>query len=183
MSPLAPGTRLQVASTKYGGGHHYRFVLEVVHDDGDHLVGWGPAGTRLDSYRGAFPATSHMLWLYWRDRDWNLEVNFHADWRPRSHYVNVATPASWDGGTLTFVDLDLDVILRADGRLILDDEDEFEEHRATLGYPPELVTRARDAAALVMGLAAEGAWPFDGSLYAWRPGDRDLPEPVAGRRG
>jgi protein associated with RNAse G/E len=176
-----PGTTLQVRSTKYGGGAHYRYALQVVRDDGDRLVAWGPAGTRMDSYRGVFPATHHMLWVHWADRDWNLEVMWHQDWRPRSHYVNVALPTTWADGTVRFVDLDLDVIQRADGRVILDDEDEFEEHRVTLRYPADLVARARAAAAAVLDLAAARAWPFDGSLYAWRPGDVDLPQPLGVR--
>ena len=37
------------------------------------------------------------------------------------------------------VDLDLDVVLTRDGDLLLDDEDEFDQHRVTLGYPDDLV--------------------------------------------
>ena len=35
------------------------------------------------------------------------------------------------------VDLDLDVIRMRDGRIILDDEDEFEEHQVRYAYPPD----------------------------------------------
>jgi len=166
---LAPGDLLPVHSTKHGGGAHYRYDLTVVRDDGIRLVAWGPVGTRMDSYRGVYTARHHMLHVHWDDRDWNLEVMWYEDWRPRSHYVNIATPSTWADGVLRFVDLDLDVIQRADGTVILDDEDEFEDHRVTLAYPPELVARARAAATQVQALAAARAWPFDGSLYAWRP--------------
>ncbi|MEP7333660.1 MAG: hypothetical protein ABI692_16415, partial [Terracoccus sp.] len=43
---------------------------------------------------------------------------------------------------VTMVDLDLDVILTREGHLFVDDEDEFEQHRAVLGYPPEVISLA-----------------------------------------
>jgi protein associated with RNAse G/E len=181
LTTLRPGTGLPVQSTKYGGGQHYRYPLTVVRDDGDRLVAWGPAGTQMDSYRGRYPATRHMLHVHWADRDWNLSVMWRPDWRPRSHYVNIALPSTWSDGVLRFVDLDLDVIQVIDGTVRLDDEDEFEEHRVTLRYPPEVVDRARAAFTAVQELVHRRAWPFDGSLYAWRPGDADLPAPLAAR--
>jgi protein associated with RNAse G/E len=58
------------------------------------------------------------------------------------------------------VDLDLDVILRADGNLILDDEDEFDEHRVALGYPDDVVRLARDSSREVLDAIALGVEPF-----------------------
>ena len=44
---------------------------------------------------------------------------------------------------LRAIDLDLDVLRVPSGRVWVDDEDEFAEHRLSFGYPPELVTPAR----------------------------------------
>ncbi len=166
---LAPGDALPVASTKYDGSLHYRYQLAVVSVDDATLRAWGPAGTPLDSYRGARPASRHMLHVHWADRDYNLEVMWHEDWTPNKHYVNVALPSTWHDGTLRFVDLDLDLIWRPDGTVVLDDEDEFDEHRLRFSYPPELVDRAWRAVEEVRGLIAGRVAPFDGTLYAWRP--------------
>lgn len=166
---MRPGDPLPVASTKYDGSHHYRYLMEVVAVEPDRLLAFSPAGTPMDSYRGRFPARDHVLNVHLRDRDWNLTVHWQADWAPRSHYVNIALPSTWDDGTLRFVDLDLDVIWRADGLLVLDDEDEFDEHRVRWGYPQEVVDRCWAAVAEVKALIEKRAAPFDGNLYYWRP--------------
>jgi len=168
---MRPGDRLAVASTKYDGSHHYRYQLQLVSADPRRLVAYGPAGTHFDSYRGRYLATYAMLHVHVADRDWNLEVMWHADGRPHEHYVNVALPSTWADGTLRFVDLDLDVIARADGTVKLDDADEFARHRIELGYPPEVIERAERAADEVLTLVHAASPLFDGSLYAWRPGD------------
>ena len=63
--------------------------------------------------------------------------------RPFDTYVDVATPAVWHGENLVrAVDLDLDVIRGTTGRVWVDDEDEFAEHRVSLGYPEEVIEQA-----------------------------------------
>ena len=68
------------------------------------------------------------------ERPWAASYYDSAE-QPISVYVDMTTPAVWDGSQVTMVDLDLDVVLGRDGELLLDDEDEFDEHRVTLGYP------------------------------------------------
>lgn len=166
---LAPGDRLPVASTKYDGSLHYRFDLTVVSDGDGELRAWGPVGITMESYRGTFRAHHHALHVHWRDRDYNLLVFWHADWTPHEHYVNIALPSTWDDGTLRFVDLDLDLIRRTDGAVVLDDADEFDEHRLRFSYPPELVARVWAAVDEVRDLMERRVPPFDTTLYDWRP--------------
>jgi uncharacterized protein len=157
-------------STKYDGSLHYRYPLSVVQGDPDLFTLYSPPGTVCESYRGPLTAQYHSLELYWSARFYNLSVLWHADWRPRMHYVNIATPATWDDGTLRFIDLDIDVIWQADsGMVILDDEDEFELHQVRFGYPSDLIAQVQRSTRQVCELMAQSAYPFDGSLFAWRP--------------
>ncbi|MGH8903982.1 MAG: DUF402 domain-containing protein [Egibacteraceae bacterium] len=164
---------MRVHSTKFDGSLHYRYDVE--------LVAWWPgvlalyraAGTPLDSYRGTSAARVHTLELHWADRWHNLAVSWDRHWRPREHYVNVATPSVWDSdsGIVRFVDLDLDVIWdAASDAILLDDVEEFDEHQVSYGYPPDLVDRAWEAVRDVHDLFRGAVPPFDGRLYAWRPG-------------
>ena len=52
-------------------------------------------------------------------------------------YVDITTPPVWDGTVLRAVDLDLDVVRGNTGRVWVDDEDEFADHRVRFGYPDE----------------------------------------------
>ncbi len=160
---------IEVHSTKYDQSLHYRYPMRVVRADSNQIMTYVPPGVAVISYRGEMRTTRHTLALFWADRPYNLHVNWRADWTPQSHYVNVATPATWDDGIVRFVDLDLDVIWRQDGTLILDDEDEFELHRERFGYTPELIAEAWRSRDEVCMLIDQRIYPFDGSLYTWRP--------------
>ncbi len=83
-------------------------------------------------------------------------------------YVDVITVPSWpQEDRVEMIDLDLDVVRLADGTVYLDDEDEFIEHRASLGYPPHMADTARSTAArLVMDLEARRP-PFGSEWHRW----------------
>src|SRR6266545_6231844 len=161
---------IPVHSTKYDGSLHYRYPSTLVCEETTMLMLYVRPGTPIESYRGPQTASNHTLQLYWSDRLYNLHVSWYADWRPRNHYVNIATPATWHDGALRFVDLDLDVIWRShSGEVILDDEDEFALHQVRFGYPPDLVEQAWRNGVAVRDLITRRVYPFDCSLHAWRP--------------
>lgn len=159
-----------VHSTKYDGSLHYRYTAHVVRQEATLLQLYRPPGGPVSSYRGDRLGTYHSLECFWSDRFYNLYVIWDADWQPRMHYVNVATPATWHGDTLRFVDLDLDVIWRAQtNEIMLDDEDEFDLHHVQFNYPADLVAQARRASEDVRRMMDQRMYPFDGSLLNWRP--------------
>jgi protein associated with RNAse G/E len=104
--------------------------------------------------------------LFPRDRPWAASY-YDSPEQPVSVSVDVATPAVWDGPHVTMVDLDLDVIRTRDGDVLLDDEDEFDEHRVTLGYPADVVALARRTADDLMTAAVTGHEPFGETGGRW----------------
>lgn len=82
-------------------------------------------------------------------------------------YVDVTTPAVWEGDLLRAVDLDLDVVRGFNGTVIIDDEDEFLEHQAAFGYPAEVIAAARASADEVKVGVVERRAPYDGSHVVW----------------
>lgn len=161
---------IPVHSTKYDGSLHYRYAASQVRAEQNLLMIYVPPGVAVDCYRGQMATRYHSLELYWSDLYYNLTVIWEADWRPKMHYVNIATPSTWHDGTLRFVDLDLDVIWRPDdGLAVLDDEDEFAQHQVRYGYPADLIARVWQSSDEVRDLIARRVYPFDGSLHGWRP--------------
>jgi uncharacterized protein len=160
---------IQVHSTKYDQSLHYHYQMFVVRVEPDLIMTYVPPGVAVQSYRGEMITQRHTLALFWANRPYNLHINWRADWMPQSHYVNVATPATWEADVIRFVDLDLDVIWRTDGSLILDDEDEFLLHRERFRYSDQLVAEAWRSRDEVCRLIEQRVYPFDGSLYTWRP--------------
>jgi protein associated with RNAse G/E len=65
------------------------------------------------------------------------------------------------------VDLDLDVVKRRDGRVHIDDEDEFAEHQVAMGYPPHVAATARADCARVFLAMEAGDEPFGSVGQMW----------------
>jgi predicted RNA-binding protein associated with RNAse of E/G family len=96
-------------------------------------------------------------------------ATFHAPDAPRvSVYVDMTTPPRWDGSVLRTVDLDLDVIRLVGGEVFVDDEDEFAEHQVQLGYPRDVVARAKASRDRVRAAVRHEDPPFDGSHQTWQ---------------
>lgn len=88
---------------------------------------------------------------------------------PSSHrvYADVASPARWSDRSVAMVDLDLDVVTDAAGRVAIHDEDEFAEHARRWRYPPAVAASARMAADDLAARMRAGSAPFDGTAAGW----------------
>lgn len=149
----APGRPVDVRYVKHPATPHWQHRMRLLGEDG-----WG---VWLGVGDGRLVRKGEVEW---RDvgRDFVQVVVPGAWWTamvnepgfPVEVYVDVVSPAVWDGGVVTMVDLDLDVVRTADGEVLVVDEDEFELHRRVLGYPEDWVARAPAVAAEVAGMLA-----------------------------
>jgi protein associated with RNAse G/E len=174
-TPLPAGSLIHVISTKYDGSPHRRFDAYRVepHDEapGASLRLYVPAGTLIHTATTEDRTTIDYVHLFWPGSQcwWNVEHYPEGFTHPQRglefSYANVSLPATLDGDTLRWVDLDLDVIIAAHG-VVLKDEDEFAQHIVRFAYPEDLIRRTRDAAGTLLDLASAGAPPFDRETYA-----------------
>lgn len=161
-----PPESVHVVYRKYDGSLHWNHPALLLGED-EHGVWTGcPAGTR--GSRGDEPPVTWIqpfVMLFPRDTWWT--AIFNAAPHKFEIYCDVSTVPRWNDGRVTMVDLDLDVIrVREDGRVFLDDEDEFEEHRTRYSYPPGVVEDARAAAATLLEAVTARTAPFD-SVPRW----------------
>ncbi len=90
---------------------------------------------------------------------------FHGPGSDFRLYVDMATPPVWDGLVVRSVDLDLDVVQGISGRVWIDDEDEFAEHRVRWSYPDDVVAGALRACRAVADAVEHRLPPFDGETH------------------
>ena len=98
-------------------------------------------------------------------------ATFYADGFWCGTYVDITTPARWDTGhdvpVLRCTDLDLDVVRTQDGRVYVDDEDEFADHRVAFGYPDDVVALAEESCRWVLERVRDRIEPFGEVGDAW----------------
>lgn len=155
------GDNALLRATKFDGSAHWIQPFRVVSDDGNLLITEYRARTPIFTSRGEFRSPYNSLVYFWRDRWFNVFRLARPGCELALWYCNVTTPPTYQDGQIGYIDLDLDVAVRPEGLIELLDEDEFEEHQALYGYPPEVIAEARAAAAQVESLAREGGFPFN----------------------
>ncbi|MFN2579381.1 MAG: DUF402 domain-containing protein, partial [Pyrinomonadaceae bacterium] len=77
---------------------------------------------------------------YWLDRWYNIFRFLEHDGKTRLFYCNVNTPPVFADDSLTYVDLDIDVLVQPDLSYQVLDVDEFESNAARYGYSAEVKT-------------------------------------------
>ena len=158
------GRRIFVCSSKYDGSPHWEFDSWSVLEQGPLLVTQNFAGQELNTSDGPWTSPYHVRNHFWLDGRWYNVMRFeHPTGALDGWYCNVTTPAVFDGETIRYVDLDLDVRIWPTGEIQVLDEDEFLENSERMAYPPEVVQEARLAVDALLQLARKGAFPFQQS--------------------
>ena len=153
---------------KWGGRPHWEFDAVLLGSD-EHGDWLGiEAGTLMVRPGAEYVAPVAQVGLApapGPDEDRGWLATFHARGGQVQVYVDMTTPPVWDGSTLTAVDLDLDVVRGNSGRVWVDDEDEFAEHRVRFGYPDDVTRLAMASCDRVRAAMLAGAAPYDGVTH------------------
>ncbi|RYB94852.1 DUF402 domain-containing protein [Nocardioides oleivorans] len=182
---MEPGAAIRVEMTKWGDRPHWEFDgIYLGADEHGEWLGF-PEGTLNRRPGHEFVSSVDAVTLVTAD-GWYVPT-FQAPGIWCDVYIDVSTPARWDGDVLRAVDLDLDVIrmspeplespadwMAGPGETFIDDEDEFLEHQAAFGYPADVVAAARSTADGLVPLVRGHAAPYDGSHQRWLATLNDL---------
>jgi protein associated with RNAse G/E len=120
---------------------------EFEYDVQHHLLGHIERGTRTIEY-------------YWLDRWYNIFRFLKDDGSPRLWYCNINTPPTLDGDVLSYVDLDIDVLVRPDLSYQVLDMEEFETNARRFSYSEETQHRAHKAVEELVALIETRQFPF-----------------------
>jgi hypothetical protein len=153
---------------KWDGFPTYRFEAERLGED-DYGTWLGVrAPTPFIGPKGPGEWKTSFVVLVPDDELWL--ASFYDEREPQNiHvYVDVTTRTEWpEPNVMRTIDLDLDVVRFHDGRMELQDEDEFEERRVRLGYPDDVVERARATARSLLRAIESHEEPFDTVGRSW----------------
>ncbi|MCA1593709.1 MAG: DUF402 domain-containing protein [Acidobacteria bacterium] len=98
---------------------------------------------------------------FWADRWYSVFRFREPSGKLRNYYCNINTPPCIDGALLSYIDLDLDIIVASDFSYQLVDKDEFSLHSAYFKYTPDLLEHAHQATTELVFLIEQRLFPFD----------------------
>src|ERR1043166_1773274 len=159
--PAAQPNEVIVRVLKHDGAEHRRWHGRIVKQAGSltvleaefdvdvthHLLGEIKRGTRLIEY-------------YWLDRWYNVFRFLQDNGLTRLYYCNVNTPPAVDGQYLTYIDLDIDVIVRPEYSSEVLDLDEFKANSQRYEYSAEEKANAGRAVEELTGMIELRQFPF-----------------------
>jgi len=154
--------RIEVRAYKYDGLLHRTWPAELLHQEGSLIVLDAQfADEVIHDLLGKIASGTHSLEYYWLDRWYNIFRFAEPDGGLRNYYCNVNVPPTFDGEALSYVDLDLDILVEPDLSYRILDVEDFERNAEDYGYSIEVQTNARRAVDELVRMIETHAFPFN----------------------
>jgi len=151
-----------VSVLKYDRAEHRRWPARIAKTEGSLLVLDAVFDEEIQhELLGRISPGTISTEYYWLDRWYNVFRFSDSDHQFRNFYCNVNQPPSFDGRVLSYIDLDIDVLVAPDFTYKILDVDDFEENAKRYAYPAEVQANARRAVAELIELIESRAFPFD----------------------
>jgi len=152
---------VEVLVYKYDGVLHRRWPAQLLRQEGPLIVLDAQFSEEVvHDLLGTIPSGTHSLEYYWLDRWYNVFRFAQPDGQLRNYYCNVNVPAKFDGATLSYVDLDLDILVDPDFSYTVLDREDFEQNVREFGYPAEVEANARRAVDELVRMIETRQFPF-----------------------
>lgn len=158
---MLEGESISVQSYKYDGRLQRKWPARFVRSEGSLMVVEGCFEAEVvHPLLGVIRAGTHSTEFFWADRWYSVFLFREPTGEARNFYCNINTPALLSEATLSFVDLDVDVLVRTDFSFQVLDEEEFEAHAELYGYPPLYRRRVQEAIVELVSLIEGRHFPF-----------------------
>ena len=153
---------LTVRVLKYDGAEYRRWNARVARREGSLLV--LDAKFEHDVQHGLLgdiQLGTRTIEYYWLDRWYNVFQFLNKDDQTRLFYCNINMPPAFAGDMLSYIDLDIDIVVQPDFSYQVLDLEEFEENAARYGYSEQVKKQARGAVDELVSMIASGQFPFE----------------------
>jgi protein associated with RNAse G/E len=158
---LQVNKRIAVKAYKYDGTLHRTWDAELLRQEGSLIVLDAQFPEEIvHELLGTIASGTRSLEYYWLDRWYNIFRFAQPDGTLRNYYCNVNVPPTFDGETLSYVDLDLDILVDPDFSYQVLDVADFEKNADRYGYSADVQTKAREALRELVSLIEKRDFPF-----------------------
>jgi protein associated with RNAse G/E len=155
------GKTIVVRARKYDGSEHRSWPAQVLSQEGSLIVLDAKFSDEvIHDLLGTIASGTHSLEYYWLDRWYNIFRFAQADGKLRNYYCNVNVPAALKDDVLSYVDLDIDILVQPDFSYQILDLDEFEKNAELYDYSFEVEQNAHLAVSELVEMIETRTFPF-----------------------
>lgn len=159
------GNEVEVRVMKYDGTLHRRWRASVQRREESLLILDAAFEEEVrHSQLGVIRCGTVSIEYYWLDRWYNVFRFLEPDGSLRNFYCNVNMLPEFDGRVLSYIDLDMDILVSPDLSYEIVDLDEFEINAERYKYPSEILSGARRALDELLSLIEARRFPFNQSV-------------------
>lgn len=153
---------ITVCTFKYDGTEHRRWRAQVARQENSLLILNAEFEEEIQHpLLGTLPQGTLSIEYYWLDRWYNVFRFLQPNGELRNFYCNVNVPPVFHQNVLSYIDLDMDVLVAPDLSYRILDEDEFTANAARFKYPLEVQQRSRQAMKQLVTLIESRHFPFN----------------------
>ena len=153
---------IEVQVLKYDGVEHRRWPGFLAEREGPLLVVDATFNEDIEhELLGKVASGTISTEYYWLDRWYNIFRFSDRKGTFQNFYCNVGLPPSFDGRVLSYVDLDIDVLVKPDFSYQVLDLEDFDENAQRYAYPADVRDNAHAAVAELIRLIETRSFPFD----------------------
>lgn len=152
---------ITVRACKYDGSEHRTWPAKVLRQEGTLLVLDAKFDQEIQhDLLGTIALGTTSIEYYWLDRWYNIFRFAQPTGELRSYYCNVNVPPTFDGQVLSYVDLDIDILVEPDFAYRIVDLEDFELNAELYSYPSGIQTGAKRALKELVTLIETRSFPF-----------------------
>ena len=149
-----------VSSLTYDNSVRKSWSARIMEQAGERLVLEGIFENEIEHPDlGRIEAGTVSIEYYWLARWYSIFRFLTPDGTLRNYYCNVNMPPVFEGSKLSYVDLDLDLVVWPGGNYSVLDREEFEENANVFSYPASVKENALRALEELIGMVQSNNLP------------------------
>jgi len=153
--------QITVRVLKYDGSEYRRWKATLAQQDESLIVLDGEFANEVRHHLlGNISRGTRTIEYYWLDRWYNIFRFLESDGSTRLYYCNVNMQPEISRRILSYIDLDMDILVHPDFSYQVLDLEEFETNAARYGYTDQVKRQAHKALAELISMIETRHFPF-----------------------
>lgn len=158
---MAEPDQITVRVLKYDGSEYRRWSAAIARREGQMIVLDAEFADEVQhDLLGNISRGTRTIEYYWLDRWYNIFRFLEGDGATKLYYCNINMLPEFSRGILSYIDLDLDILVQPDFAYQLLDLEEFEANAVRYGYPVQVKRQAQKALAELISKIETRQFPF-----------------------